>query len=243
MNQRLKRLSKLKNLAFLDGFSLKLIAMAIMFIDHIGAVFYPHSLYPEMLWLRIIGRVSFPIFAFFIAEGYLKTSNRLKYIIRMVIFAIISEVPYDLAFDGYLSLEECNVGVTFALALVGIYIADKVSLYMSEMVNEYVSEMLGFGVVLAVAFLAECIHTDYGWYGILLVYVYRSLSDQFIKKHIVATAYQLVAATWIQRYSAFSTLLLMAYNGKRGINIKYLFYIFYPAHLLLFYIIKFYMFS
>lgn len=77
----------------LDGTVLKLIACLSMFIDHLGAVCFS-----GMMGFRIIGRLAFPIYCFLLVEGAVHTRNMKKYILRMGIFALISEVPFDLAF-------------------------------------------------------------------------------------------------------------------------------------------------
>jgi hypothetical protein len=232
MSQRLQKQPQLESWACLDASTLKIIAMVIMLIDHIGAVLFPFSQYPQMLWMRVVGRISFPIFAYFVAEGYLKCKSRLKYILRMFIFAVCSEIPFDLAISGRIFSSGCNIGFTFLIVLIGMFLSDEVKCRLSVRLSYWAGELAGCIIIIASAILAELLDTDYGWYGVMLVYIYRVLHDQFLKKHIIAAAFQIVAATWIQRFSALSTLLLMLYNGEKGRNLKYLFYIFYPAHLL-----------
>ena len=103
-------LRKANDIRFLDGTMLKIIAMVSMVFDHTGDVFFP-----EMQWMRIVGRLAMPIFSFCIAEGYVHTRNRKKYLLRMGIFALVSEVPFDLAFEGKISLDHQNIMLTFFL--------------------------------------------------------------------------------------------------------------------------------
>lgn len=81
--------------AGLSAMTLKYIAMATMLVDHMGYV-----LFPWILWLRCVGRIAFPIFAFQIAEGCIRTHDRRRYALRLLLFAVLTEVPFDLAFNG-----------------------------------------------------------------------------------------------------------------------------------------------
>lgn len=225
-------MEKLKKLQCLDASVLKVIAMVFMVIDHIGAIFYPTE-----MWIRIPGRISFPIFAFFVAEGYVHTRNRLKYIGRMAFFAIITEPVFDYAFFGGLTLYAQNVLVTFLLALLALWLKDWIeSRDLSSFFMPF-QKIAGYLVIILIALAAELLNMDYGCFGVMLVYVYEVLHDRFFEKHLLSAAVQIFCATGIQRYSAVSTLPLMLYNGKRGIGMKYLFYVFYPAHLLVLYLV------
>ena len=88
-----------KAFQILDGTMLKVLAMISMVFDHVGDMFFP-----GVAWLRMVGRLAMPIFAFFIAEGYSHTHDKKKYLKRMGIFALISEIPFDLAFHGGIDL-------------------------------------------------------------------------------------------------------------------------------------------
>ena len=95
----------------LNSFQLKCIAIVTMLIDHIGAI-----IFPTQMGFRIIGRFSFPIFCFLLVEGFHHTKDVKKYMIRLGIFALISEIPYDLAFRNvFLEFERQNVFFTLLL--------------------------------------------------------------------------------------------------------------------------------
>ncbi len=219
-----------EKLKCLDAFTLKMIAIITMVIDHMGAV-----LFPGTVWFRVIGRLSFPIFAFFIAEGFVHTRNILKYLLRMLFFAVVTEPVFDYAFYGRLYSGYQNVMFTFLAALVGLYFMKKAEELMK---NEFAGKAAGLVVIIAAAYLAQIFHTDYGAFGVMLVYVYYELHENFWEKHFLSTAVQLLCETGISRFSAFATALLMLYNGKRGIRMKYLFYAFYPVHLAVLYLIS-----
>lgn len=220
----------LERLKCLDAFTLKMIAIITMVIDHTGAVLYPYE-----MWLRMIGRLSFPIFAFFIAEGFAHTKNVLKYILRMLLFAVITEPIFDYAFFGRLYMGYQNVMFTFLAALVGLYLMKKAKEFISDV---FWGKIAGLVIIILAALAAQLLCTDYGAFGVMLVYIYYELRENFGEKHFLSTTVQLVCETDISRLSALSTVLLMLYNGKRGIRMKYLFYIFYPAHLAVLYMIS-----
>lgn len=219
----------LVKLKCLDAFTLKMIAIITMVIDHTGAVLFPYN-----IWFRMIGRLSFPIFAFFIVEGFAHTGNIVKYVSRMLFFALLTEPVFDFAFYGKIYFGYQNVMFTFLAALLGLSVMEIVKKRIS---NDFAAKLVSLGVIITAALLAQFLHTDYGAFGVMLVYVYYELRERFFEKHFLSTLVQVVCETGISRLSAFSTIPLMLYNGKRGIGIKYLFYTFYPAHLLVLYLI------
>lgn len=208
----------------LHSFQLKWIAIITMLIDHTGAVLFPYE--PGF---RIIGRIAFPIFCFLIVEGFSHTKDVKRYMLRLFLFALLSEVPYDLAFHGRAWYPE-RQNVFFTLFL-GVFL-----LYFLERSNE---TLLKFCAVFFIMYTAEFLCTDYGGRGILLITVY----DVFREKKETALG---AGAAWnllygwrkIQNYGILATFFLAFYNGKRGPNIKFFFYAFYPAHLLVLYCLK-----
>lgn len=131
---------------------LKYFACAFMLVDHVAAVLYPMANLP-----RFFGRLAFPVFVWFIAEGCHKTQDLPRYLKRLFLFAIVSQVPFTLA-TGVLG---GNVMLTFFLAGAGV------SFY--ESAREYVGAPAAVLPVLLMAALAELCHSDYSWFGVLAV--------------------------------------------------------------------------
>ena len=103
----------MKNKPELTSFDLHLLAMGLMLCDHICL-----ALMPDRLWMTCAGRLAFPIFAFLVAEGFVRTRSRARYARRLLIFAIVSEVPFDLLAAGRLVYPlRQNVLWTFLIAL------------------------------------------------------------------------------------------------------------------------------
>jgi ATP-binding cassette subfamily B protein len=107
----------MKRYRVLDGTALKLIAMLSMVFDHVGDAFFP-----GVMWLRMVGRIAMPVFAFCIAEGYAHTRDRKKYLLRMGLFALVSEIPFDLCFHGKPGFGHQNIMLTFFLSILALFI-------------------------------------------------------------------------------------------------------------------------
>lgn len=212
--------------------NLKIIACVTMLIDHIGAV-----LLPDLLFLRLIGRVAFPIFAFLIAQGYIHTHNSKKYLIRLFIFALISEIPSNLAFKGQpICLgSTLNIFFTLFLGLLAIYIYDHY-------------KKLSIIPLIIIAVVAHYFKVDYGIYGIAMIFSFYFFRDDLYKQMfglcLVSLGYEGYIyirenyINYVQMYSLASLIILYFYNGKKGYNLKYLFYFFYPVHLIILTLIR-----
>lgn len=206
----------------LNGFTLKCIAMICMFIDHTGAV-----LFPQYMILRIIGRLAFPIYCFLLAEGAVHTGDIRKYGLRLFLFALISEVPFDLAFFGRIYWEHQNVFFTLFLGVAAIGLIKSAK-------NEITIILAAIGGI----FLADWLNTDYGGFGIVLILSYYFLHEKKLLRHVAMAAENiLLRGLGVQAYASFAALPMMLYNGRRGPSLKYFFYVFYPAHLLILYLI------
>lgn len=234
----------------LSGSTLKFIAMITMLIDHIGAVVLLRYIldmqghissveqYNSMVTLyrvmRGIGRIAFPIYCFLLVEGFQKTHNLKKYILRLGVFALIAEVPFDLAFTARVfSLRYQSVMLTL---LVGVLTMWGVSLLERHVKNRILLVLGGALVIALGAGAAELMKTDYGYLGILCIMVLYALRRV---KWMQILGGCLVFSWEVWAPVAF--LPIAFYDGRRGLRLKYVFYLFYPLHLLILYLICVYM--
>ena len=219
---------------------LKLIAMAAMVVDHASVIFIGS----ESTILRAIGRISFPIFAFLIAEGAIHTKNKPKYALRLLLFGFLSEVPFDMAFQGkYLEFSKQNVFFTLFLGLMSIY---ALQFFRKKRVG-----FLGLFTTFAFSFAAAYFSTDYGFMGVVVITLMYLFADAKTDVRYVGFALACLATCLVyiyptklgvaasQVYAPLAVIPLMLYSGKRGRKMnKYVFYLFYPLHILLLHLIK-----
>ncbi|MCR5663469.1 MAG: conjugal transfer protein TraX [Oscillospiraceae bacterium] len=197
--------------------------------------------------MRIIGRLAFPIFCFLLAEGFRHTRSRAKYLLRLLLFALVSEIPFDLAFNGApwklslrptvlpLEFTSQNVGFTLLLGLAAVWLWDAL---LPE--GKKPTALRVFGAVLG-AGLCACaafwLHTDYDAMGVVLIVVMDRLRRKPWLRDLAAfgtlAAMIPFGSSWIELLAAFGFPLLHLYNGKRGRQWRWFFYVFYPGHLLL----------
>ena len=215
----------------MSAFTLKIIALVTMIIDHVGAVFFPH-----VLWLRCIGRLAMPIYAFLLVQGYRHTRSFSRYALRLSAFAVLSEFPYDLLFRGvWLEFSNQNVLFTLLCALLVMKALDQ-----SAKTRNIFLFILSLTLILAAHFL----QFDYGVYGVLMV-----LCFFLFQKYRGIDAIAFSGLTYakcmrdgneIQLWAIAASIPVLLYNGKRGpLSLKWFFYIAYPAHLLLLYAIRY----
>ena len=206
----------------MTGFQLKLLAMLAMTADHIGAVFFP-----EIPLLRWIGRLAMPVLCFFIGEGLRHTRSPRRYLLRLTGFALLSELPFDLAFYGGIKWEHQNVYFTLALGLLALWAIQS-------------RGMEGWLLALTAALAAELLGCDYGMYGVLLILLldrfHRARSEQLAAAALLNLAF---FGLQTQTLSLIALPLLWLYNGKRGRDDRRLFYLYYPAHLCVLGILRF----
>lgn len=219
----------------MSTFVLKIIAIVAMLFDHISYI-----IFGEFSIMNYIGRLAFPIFAFLIAEGYSHTSNLKKYFYRLFIFAIISQIPYMLFVSTFGGSFVLNILFTLTLGLLTITVYEKAN-----------NKILGFIFVILSAIAAQLLHFDYGWFGISTIFIFHL----FKKKKILASIL-FILVTFINYFYKFILFLdtrylfiilfvcltlipINLYNEKKGKNIKYFLYIFYPLHLILLYFLNF----
>lgn len=206
----------------MTGFQLKLLAMLAMTADHIGAVFFP-----EIPLLRWIGRLAMPMLCFFIGEGLRHTRSPRRYLLRLTGFALLSELPFDLAFYGGIEWGHQNVYFTLALGLLALWAIQS-------------RGMEGWLLALTAALAAELLGCDYGMYGVLLILLldrfHRARSEQLAGAALLNLAF---FGLQTQILSLIALPLLWLYNGKRGRDDRRLFYLYYPAHLCVLGILRF----
>lgn len=230
----------------ISGSTLKILAIICMIIDHIGAGIFER--YEVMLYLtresnptwhdeydmfefldtifRGIGRLAFPIFIFLLIEGFKKTEDIWKYLLRIAVFAVISEVPFDLCFySKTCDWQKQNVFFTLLMGLFMLMILDYIKTRAME--DGY---YLFLAVLLPFAFgwVAEMLNVDYGALGILsILVVYLASVNNLLE--LVAGA---ISFVW-ETTAPLGFIPMLFYNGRRGLKLKYIFYIVYPLHLLI----------
>ncbi|MDD2397091.1 MAG: TraX family protein [Tissierellia bacterium] len=216
----------------MSSLALKLTALFTMIIDHYGAIFQS-----DIITYRIIGRLAFPIYCFLLVEGYFHTSNIKKYAARLLIFAFISEIPFDLAFYGEIGFEHQNIFFTLFIGLTAVYIID----------NKKINVNNNALIVFAASVLASLLRTDYQFIGIIYIFTFYSMRNQPKNKKFTVLALIMsvvnIAAGWLQEFSLLALVPIYYYNNKQGRKNKILqisFYIAYPLHLMIFYLINTY---
>ena len=222
----------------LSANTLKIIAITAMFIDHTAVVFIqPDSaLYFAM---RFIGRLTAPILAFTLIEGFYHTRNRRKYIGRMAIFAVIAQPFYSLIVKGTL-----NVLYTFTIALIMLTIFDY------KQFSRLTKVML-VGVCFALSLLGDWSVTILMWCLIFRHFRgdFKNQVAVFTSCTVIMTIFQISlfgAIFFLQFGTLLSLIPLSLYSGKRNNNSKnkavskWFFYGFYPAHFALLFLLKLY---
>ena len=220
-----------KKVQILDGTTLKIIAMISMAFDHVGDMFFP-----DVMWPRMIGRLAMPIFSFFIAEGFAHTRDKKKYLGRLGLFALISEIPFDLAFDGRLGLGHQNIMLTFFLAASALLLFDRIRGGNGPEGERIPAgkTVLGVLAVAGIAALALLLRADYTVFAVVAVFLFYVLRQKHpLLRSGVGVAF--LALTRTMGYyvaTGFSFIPLAQYNVQKGKGLKWLFYAFYPGHLL-----------
>ncbi len=221
----------------MTGFIIKIIACLTMILDHIKYAIPITDNY----FTQYLGRISFPLFAFLITEGYVHTSNLKKYYKRLIIFALISQIPFMLFRTLVGKWQMLNIMFTLLLGLTAILIYDKWK-------NKFISCL----AVILIIYSGKILSVDYGWWGVAIIFVIYLFRD---KKILLTISY--IVLTIVYYYLIFGNVLLkirnmfyliytivpiifiLLYNGKQGRKIKYFFYAFYPVHMIVLYIINY----
>lgn len=188
---------------------------------------YRCCIFPEIPLLRWIGRLAMPVLCFFIGEGLRHTRSPRRYLLRLTWFALLSELPFDLAFYGGIEWGHQNVYFTLALGLLALWAIQS-------------RGMEGWLLALTAALAAELLGCDYGMYGVLLILLldrfHRARSEQLAAAALLNLAF---FGLQTQTLSLIALPLLWLYNGKRGRDDRRLFYLYYPAHLCVLGILRF----
>ena len=257
----------------ITGTGIKIIAIIIMLLDHIGAGILkftvdfsgvnPLSMSSVFgsgrigvivyFLLRKVGRLAFPLFIFFLIEGFIHTRSRLRYLFRLLLFTIISEIPFDLAFYHELIHPQYqNVFFTLTIGFLGIWGIEAVlkALLREQDYTAYgpaISVRLIAAVTVSVIIMlvsmmaAFLLNTDYGEEGvmtIIIMYIVRRFGNRGRATFAFELFVGAAILTWFNfgEVTAFLDIILInMYNEKRGAGMKYLFYLFYPVHLLILY--------
>ena len=218
---------------------LKLFACITMLLDHYGVILAPWE-----LSYRLIGRLSFPVFCFLLAEGAHHTKSPGKYALRLFAAALISELPFDYAFYGKAFWYSQNVMVTLLLGLLAILVVDKTRIV-------WLKPIVALPFILA----AEKLNADYGMHGVLLMLLFGVTHSLPWKHWIQAVGMLLIFADirssvlltvlgvniTLQMFGALAILPIALYSGEKRTHNKALqwgFYLFYPAHLLMLYYLR-----
>ena len=231
--------------------SLHIMAMAFMLLDHLWATVIPGN-----DWMTCIGRLAFPIFAFMIAEGCLRTRSIKKYALRMLIFAVISEIPFNLAFSGRIFYPtHQNVLWTFLIAIMLVWLNEKAR----EKNKLWLTLLTGAGSILIGAIVGIVTMVDYHHVGVLTVLVFYFFHDRKWWCYLA----QLVCLVYMnfemlgglgyeleifgkefflvrQGLAVFALAAIWLYRGKKGYQsrvFKYVNYAFYPGHLVILWVL------
>ena len=243
----------------ISGSTLKIIAMVLMLADHIGAfiverfminagLFNCHTVDERALWikanaslyygyefLRGIGRLPFPIFCFLLVEGYKHTRSKVKYALRLALFAAISEIPFNLCYSGTVSERNYqNVFFTLFFGFLTIWAMDTVFRKMEKGKLRYILCSL---IAAAGAVIAYFCHVDYHLSGVITIVIIFLMCSVNNVTGALFGCMSLTVFSMNEVYAFLMIPLVSRYNGKRGLKLKWIFYIFYPAHLLILYLI------
>lgn len=203
---------------------LKIIACVSMLLDHIGAYLVPWA------WLRMVGRLAFPLYCFLLVQGIAHTRSLRRYGMRLLLFAVISELPYDLLKYGKLDFGGQNAIVTLLLGLCMIAAMKRTQSLWKEC-----------AIAAAFAVAAVLLRVEYGSFGIALIavmYLTGEGTDSLLAVAVVLAAMGLLTP-WTDGFpqqlpGVFAVFPIAAYSGKRLTTNrweKWAFYLFYPLHM------------
>lgn len=207
----------------INTFTLKMIAIVSMLIDHMGAI-----LFPQYIILRYIGRIAFPIYTYTLVEGFMHTRDIKKYMVRLGMFALLSEIPFDLAFRGsVIYIQKQNVFFTLFLGVLMLYLLLKSR-----------NRIQSAALVLAILLLSEFLRTDYSSMGLLMILCFYVFRDNKVMKLLGVAAINVFLMGRVQVFAIPALIFIALHNGEQGPKCKKFFYGFYPVHLMVLYLIS-----
>ncbi len=242
---------KLHHTGFLNTFTLKIIAIICMTIDHLGVclgtVYEDGSYYltgfmsyDTYTILRIIGRIAFPIFCYLIVEGFFYTRDVMNYVVRLLVFAFLSQAPFSLLTRGTPFSFNQNLNVFFTLALGLITIAAieyGKTQCKKKVINKPLFIFISLVVIICTTTFADTISCDYAGYGVLVIVIFYVFRD----KPLLITAGLLIAtlilSNELELYSLLAMIPIVLHNHQKGPSMKYVFYSYYPVHMIVLYFI------
>lgn len=198
---------------------LKVIALICMLIDHIGIVVNSPV-------CRIIGRLSFPIYAFLLVNGFFYTRNIRKYATKLLLFAILSEIPFDLFLSGSPDFARQNIFFTLFLGLMAIQLLNK--------------SRKTIPIVIFLILIAEVLNVDYGVKGILVILAFYFFRNKMAKMTLALILLLFFSMNGLGSIGALSMIFICLYDPFKKIKrkCKDFFYIFYPLHLFILYLVR-----
>lgn len=222
------------NFKGLNGNALKIIAATAMAIDHVGMI-----LFPQTQILRMIGRIAFPIFAFFIAEGCRYTHNKKKYLGLIFSLGLVFQAVFTLATKQKM----LNIFLTFSLSIVLVYSLQlfKKEASTGKLWGKVVSGGLFFILFFSVYLFTNKVSVDYGFFGVMIPVLVSIFDELWERKAAFAISILLLVFSmhnYTQSFCLLAVPILFFYMGKKGaLKMKYFFYIFYPLHLSLLFLL------
>ena len=243
-------IEKVKKIQFLDSNMLRSIAVILMISDHVWATAMSFG-----NWMTYIGRMAFPIFAFQIAEGFVHTKNFKKYALRLLGFALITEIPFNLFYSSrWFNPYHQNVLFTLLLGLLAIRVIDNLKKDISaKNIGKSVLWLLLISIGGTLGFV------DYGFLGVLTVVMFYLCRGYRFTPILQLIGMVLINIVFFegqvfmfdvfgktieipsQGFVVFALIPIWLYNGKKGKSrkvLQYGFYAFYPVHMLILYLIK-----
>ncbi len=237
----------------IDANILRLLAIVFMLLDHLWATIIPGN-----QWMTFVGRMAFPIFAFQITEGFIHTSNFRRYVLRLFLFGLVSEIPFNLFYGGSVFYPfHQNVLFTLLLGLLAIHELEK-----ARQECTFKNIIYAILTLVGTCLLATVGFVDYGAMGVLTVvafYIFRDFRWAWIGQFISLVLLNMIFFSGMyfpvhllgytieiqtQGFAVLSLIPIWLYNGKKGLNhpiLQYGLYIFYPLHLLVLYLIFIFM--